>query len=276
MVSRKKAKGKARRAVKETKEAEEGRYGDKAAAVANQDGSLEAQMQRLTIDDLLIKCRHGFEVQVESEKLCIMDFMMTFDDEYRARARSGESDMVCCFKAGMASTWDRSDVWKNPAMLRKIISCNVAFGTDQLLLENDNAADEVAHSASYYAYFFEQYVEVHFEKSRPTMNWQQILELHYADEHTLVSFFRKRIPCKCLDKKYKAVKSVIKMGVCANPSCSLPDRNAPRASMFSCAECHSTCYCSTECQKAHWPFHKGPCKHICRRSSQLYSKGKVK
>ena len=90
------------------------------------------------------------------------------------------------------STWDRS-VWKNPAMLRKIISCNVAFGTDQLLLQNDNDADEVARSASYYAYFFEQYVEVRFEKSRPVENWQQILELHYADLHTLVSFFKKRI-----------------------------------------------------------------------------------
>ncbi len=229
MVSRKKAKGRARRAAKEANVVEEGKVDDKAAAVANQGGSLEAQMQRLTINDLLIKCRHGFEVQVDSEKLRIEDFMKTFDDEYRVRAHSGENDMVSCFRAGMEATWERSDVWKNPAMLRKIISCNVAFGTDQLLLQNDNDADEVARSASYYAYFFEQYVEVRFEKSRPVENWQQILELHYADEHTLVSFFRKRIPCKCLDKKYKEVKSVIKMGLCCNPTCSLPGRTVPRA-----------------------------------------------
>ncbi len=106
MVSRKKAKGRARRAAKEANMAEEGKVGDKAAAVANQDTSLEAQMQLLTIG---IKCRHGFEVKEESEKLCIIDFMKTFGDEYRARARSGESDMVSCFKAGMDATWDRSD-----------------------------------------------------------------------------------------------------------------------------------------------------------------------
>ena len=76
MVSRKKAKGRARRAAKEANVVEEGKVDDKAA-VANPDASLEAQMQLLTIDDLLIKCRHGFEVKEESEKLCIMDFMKT-------------------------------------------------------------------------------------------------------------------------------------------------------------------------------------------------------
>jgi hypothetical protein len=31
----------------------------------------------------------------------------------------------------------------------------------------------------------------------------KMVELYYADEHTLVQFFRKRIPCSCLDEKYK-------------------------------------------------------------------------
>jgi hypothetical protein len=54
MPSRKKKAGRARRAVKEAK-AVKGKKDDEeqAALVANQDGSLEVQMQRLTMDDLL-------------------------------------------------------------------------------------------------------------------------------------------------------------------------------------------------------------------------------
>ena len=75
MPSRKKEKGRARRAAKAAKapaaaaEEEEEADEEQAALVASRDGSLQAQMQRLTIDDLLrvrecdaaIICRHGLE-----------------------------------------------------------------------------------------------------------------------------------------------------------------------------------------------------------------------
>jgi hypothetical protein len=67
MVSRKKAKGRARRAAKEAKAAEEANEDDEVPENASR--MLEAQMQRLTIDNLLSgnsavrKCRHGFELR---------------------------------------------------------------------------------------------------------------------------------------------------------------------------------------------------------------------
>ena len=80
MVSRKKAKGKARRAAKDAKvegeEAQEGRQ---------EQNALGAQMQRLTINNLLSgnsavrKCRHGFEVESHEEKL-YQKFMTMFED----------------------------------------------------------------------------------------------------------------------------------------------------------------------------------------------------
>ena len=51
MASRKKEKGKARRAIKEAKAAEEANEDDEVAENASR--MLEAQMQRLTIDNLL-------------------------------------------------------------------------------------------------------------------------------------------------------------------------------------------------------------------------------
>jgi hypothetical protein len=83
-----------------------------------------------------------------------------------------------------------------------------------------------------------------------------------ADEHTLVKYLRKNIPCKCLDEKYKEVKSITKMGVCFNSQCSIPDRMVERKSMLYCTRCRQVNYCSAECQKAAWPEHKELCNKI--------------
>jgi len=85
-------------------------------------------------------------------------------------------------------------------------------------------------------------------------------ELFAGDEHTLVSFFGKRIPCACLDEKYEVVKSIAKVGLCANPKCSLPDRKATRDKMLYFTQCRLENYCSRECQVAHWKIHKEYCQ----------------
>jgi len=78
----------------------------------------------------------------------------------------------------------------------------------------------------------------------------KVEDLFYADEHTLVSFLRKHIPCSCLDKKYKEVRSTAKMSGCYNEHCSLPDRKVERSKANPCSRCRSAYYCSRECQKA--------------------------
>jgi hypothetical protein len=91
---------------------------------------------------------------------------------------------------------------------------------------------------------------------------QKLIELFDGDEHTLVQFFRKQIPCSCLDEKYKEVKFITKMGVCYNEGCPLPDRKAVRSKMLRCTGCQtsrSVNYCSRECQEANWHVHKKCC-----------------
>ena len=89
---------------------------------------------------------------------------------------------------------------------------------------------------------------------------QKMLELLDGDEHTLVQFFRKQIPCSCLDEKHKEVKSVTKMGICFNDaSCPLPGNMAVRSKMLRCTGCRNVNYCSRECQEANWPMHKNFC-----------------
>eukprot|EP00984_Skeletonema_dohrnii_P017039 scaffold7676_cov100-Skeletonema_dohrnii-CCMP3373.AAC.5 len=82
-------------------------------------------------------------------------------------------------------------------------------------------------------------------------------ELRQADQRTLVRFFKKRIPCYCLKKKYKEVKSVTKMSICMNSDCS---HNAAtvgarfgarveRSKTLRCTRCEQAFYCCVHAKK---------------------------
>jgi len=101
------------------------------------------------------------------------------------------------------------------------------------------------------------------------MHWPKIYETYLAsscgdtynpaDLHTLVKFFRKRIPCSCscLDAKYEEVKATTKMGWCFNLQCNL--LRVERSKTMYCDRCRFVTYCSRECQKAHWSKHQATC-----------------
>jgi hypothetical protein len=100
---------------------------------------------------------------------------------------------------------------------------------------------------------------IQFHKTQANPNYAKFIEIRHCDEHTLVKYFRKHIPCKCLDEKYKKVKSITKIGVCMNPECSLPPGKVERKGMLHCIRCRKEYYCSRECQEAHWPRHREWC-----------------
>jgi hypothetical protein len=246
MPSRKKAKGKARRAAKEAKAVEEEVKEETVAVTSYDRGSLETQMQRLTVDDLLresgeaknllskllidgFRCRHGLELL---ERRC-EEFVEAFHDGYNACFEAGNNDMGSCFSAGFASTGKFTDVWKSVAMLKDIAAFYVASGAQDILGGDEDNARELASIICY----FEQQIAVAIEET-PFINMQDVAELHWADMNTLVNYYRKRIPCKCLDKKYKEVKSITKMGLCCNQACSHPDRQVERKKMFCCSGCN--------------------------------------
>ena len=139
--------------------------------------------------------------------------------------------------------------------LDTFISMVLARGA-QLILDRD---DETAQLYASLACYFEDFKAVGVHMTRAVPNFPKIFELLSADDHTLVSYYRKRIPCVCLDEKYKEVKSVKKTGLCYNPNCSHPGRKVERSRMFSCTRCDVANYCSVECQKAEWKRHR----HFC-------------
>ena len=127
----------------------------------------------------------------------------------------------------------------------------LARGTKHIL-EGEN---KHAHFNASIAIFFQQ-VTATLQKTQAQPNNAKISEMIHCDEHTLVKYLRKLIPCECVDEKYKEVKSITRMGFCINPNCSIPGGKVERKGMLHCIRCLDVNYCSRECQEAHWPSTK--------------------
>ena len=214
------------------------------------------------------KCHHGLLLSFPSESC--------EDEAYPIRSVSDNLENCKQFLQRFVQVFDEvgsdflaayhvtkeeyADLWDNPDKMKLIISFLITSGTSKVLEGQTNFARKYASLANY----FEQYLEVELLNKRLYPNWPKMKELYYADEHTLVSFLRNRIPCSCLDEKYEEVKSISKTGLCCNPGCHLPDGITKRSAMKCCSRCHLANYCSKECQKAAWSDHKAECDAYVR------------
>ena len=257
MPSRKKAKGKARKAAKKAKakaKEEESRAVGEVAANQRQEGSLEEQMQRLRISALPGLCRHGCPPSLTNEEKICREFIKTF---IIMTAELTHLNVVEAFVTATDATAEEYvDVYSSK--LNTVISILLARGTHFILGERNDIARLYASLACYLG----EFIAAGLKKTKASPNFSKVIELYYSDDHTLVSYYRNRISCSCLDEKYKEVKSIKKMGCCYNPNCSHPDGSVERSKMLSCTRCGMVNYCSVECQKFHWKEHKQICGNI--------------
>ena len=60
---------------------------------------------------------------------------------------------------------------------------------------------------------------------------------------------------------------------CSHYRCRLSEVDILPTKMSRCAMCKEARYCSRECQKQHWPIHKGNCKQIAKLLNSCLEKG---
>jgi len=209
-ASRKKAKGKARKAAKAQQQQQA------AAAASSQRGALHSQLQPqqhlgggggggTTNNTRTKKCQHGFGTEAFSGWRICDSFMGPFMDAFNASGRHDDQDL----RAAMDATYEKfTEVWKDAAKLKWVISCFVANGT-RYILDGTGEGGEDEYAVKDYAiiaYYLEEYVNVTIKKTQDRMDWKKICELQVGnqpEEHELVKFYHRRNPCKCLEKLYR-------------------------------------------------------------------------
>jgi hypothetical protein len=249
-----------------------------------QQGSLDTQMERLKIDDVdshtydedalleeaikfataekeimdaataekeeeqLKVCHHGNAVETKELVFFIKTFSRKFSSEV---SRRGENLAACTEVAINAVEEKYPNVWNDPSKLKLVVTDFLCTATHYVLQGDVVSARLIASMAAY----FEGIVAAkRGEKVNQDAKTTTLVEICGCDDHTLVKYLRRRIPCSCLDEMYKEVKSITRTGVCHNCSCT-PERSK----MLTCGRCGDANYCSRACQKSDWQRHKESC-----------------
>ena len=212
------------------------------------------------------KCLHGAyslpppELYYPSGSFLFLHAFRGEFDEATKRTKSIEKCLIvmnCLWEAHSATKDIYAEVWQNSVEMILAKSFLLRMGAEAILVgKYDEARDHAA-----VARFFEQYIAVMLKQAEAVFNWTKMNETYQADLHTLVKFFRHRIPCSCLDEKYEEVKHITKVGFCYNPKCKFDCTGGgmERSITKYCSRCRWLTYCSRECQVADWKRHKPDC-----------------
>lgn len=81
-------------------------------------------------------------------------------------------------------------------------------------------------------------------------------DLIYGNERDVIRFLKKRVSCSCLNDLYKQTKKKLpKVGMCNG--CQ---KKKKRKDLMICNTCRVAQYCCVGCQKQDWPDHKRTCQ----------------
>lgn len=212
--------------------------------------SLARQFQQCLINNEP-KCMHGFD---KIDGAC-SQFAIAFRKSYY-EAADGDDSLLPYLKAAQDATMvEYADLWNDPIKMEMAISYFLYLGTNNI--KESDYFDAPVNAAI--ARYLEQHIAVKLRQTQALYNVTKIVEAYNPDMHTLVKFFRKRIPCTCLDEEYEGVKNITKTGWCFNPECVIPVEELERSKTMYCGRCRCVAYCSRECQRADWETHKNCC-----------------
>lgn len=234
MPSRKRNKGKERRAKKEARSGEWWRHwtiGDRAESD--------------------VGCNHG--CVVPSRDHTVSRFMNTLDEEL-TRYRN---DIL----TAMRNTFSKhSEVWNNAELRHMTSSVLLCIGTNLMLQKNPANGDKPIRwgvTIAQAILLLECYGDRgNFEDAYnlADMKVHRSLPGHYG-ERDVLKFYSKRLACSCLNEKYKLARRTLpKLGRCEH--C---DTFMQREHLMTCGRCKVPRYCSRECQVAEWPDHDEVC-----------------
>ena len=201
-MSRKKAKGKARKAAK-------------AKAEAMEESDAFKQLAHLK----KLPCTHGWNHDDYDDSHDCYKFVETVIEVFSERKRES-IDFEMFDAACKASNEKYPEILNDPTKMEWIASAFVSIGTEAFRCK-DVGSSLFVYSV-YFSEWIHQHVAVALHGSVPRIYSARLHELLVADERRIIGYLKKRIPCCCLDALYDKVKHLPKMGLCGSVNCSHP------------------------------------------------------
>lgn len=250
MPSRKKAKGKERKAKKEDT-GKKVKPGELLANLPLQDRS---------------KCGHGCHTTPLAKNHICWRFVRKFEVELNAVADAA-------VKAGTAASLSHflacdqvirrlkrgnqfDEIWNNVANQMMLIPLFVSLGTNLLLREYvrlDSMAGVIAIATLKCRHNFDMRQVLESKSDR-----KYLRNLEDGLVYDSVRYFYKKIAaCNCLKDKYDRVKSNPKLG-----QCNYCYKEKERKDLLLCGRCKYHHYCGVECQKFDYSDHQNWCQMI--------------
>lgn len=87
---------------------------------------------------------------------------------------------------------------------------------------------------------------------------------HWQTEGSLLHWLNKKIPCNCLKVMRQRMKSEAK-----STRCEFCRKIKLRSKIYPCGGCQTAMYCSKDCQKNDWVFHKPYCRTMSTKLAEV-------
>ena len=155
---------------------------------------------------------------------------------------------------------EHNEVWKDDDHRRMAIDVLLSVGTNLMLSDVNNDDYEMQKIMAGDIGFVSLMLECYdgrgdFVHAAHSAAAQGGTVLASGNARDVLKFYSKRLPCSCLRGKYKQARETLpKMGECQH--CH---QNKERATLWTCGRCKIPLYCSRACQVAHVPSHKRYC-----------------
>jgi len=248
-TSRKKSKGKDRKAKKEASKAENERVRARELWLGWALGK-----ERIT-GMPTISCKHGRDDVVMPDNL--LDHpISSFLDDFTVRCLINTS--VRELIEPLFQT--HPQVWNNDGNKKMTISIMINMGTNLLMSDKEDVLIWSMHIAKVIAVLERYNAGTNNIDTAYNNLWVQtkIRDLHSVNssgKRDALKFFSKRVPCSCLKERHQEARNTIpKVGKCYG--CR---KEKERVALSVCSKCMLMQYCSKECQVADWSQHKEEC-----------------
>ena len=253
MPSRKRNKGKDRKAKKEAERAESERLRWQGWA-------------RGTLRTETIACDHGCSlVMPNDENHPVVGFMDTLFVNSIHNKMASSINLSDSFQK-------YNDVWNNKSYREVARNILLSVGTNQLLDNDILGPKGISLYLSHAIVVLENYdgtsnIESTMDCRVVATKFRDLLGSN-TNRRDVLKFYRKRIACSCLKQMHLEMrKSFPKTGKCYYYLC---DEEKERSLLMVCSRCRVSHYCSRECQIADWPEHKCRCDmHVFAQKQQI-------